>query len=87
MKKRKVVTIEPATQPKPGTYHEALRWVSEQVKPAGAILFVINGVRGTGWECMGAPEIIAEMPRLIRKIADDIEHDAGIKKVSGGRQS
>lgn len=78
-----IAPIPGVMEPKPGTYHEMLRFISDQVKPAGAILFIINGVRGTGWECMGSPQVIADLPRLFRKVADEIEQTAHIRKVSG----
>lgn len=64
---------------KPGTYHELLRFVQQQVKPAGALLFIVNGIRGTAFECMGSPEIVTDLPRLLRKLADEIEQTGGIK--------
>lgn len=79
-----IAPIPGVMEPRPGAYHEMLRFVSEQVRPAGAILFIVNGVHGTGWECMGSPQVIADLPRLFRKVADEIEGTAHIKKISGG---
>jgi hypothetical protein len=77
-----VAPIPGVVEPKPGQYHEMLRWVAEQVKAAGALLFIVNGLHGTGYEAMGDPALIIELPRLLRNVAADIERTAGLRKLT-----
>jgi len=57
----------------PGKYNEHCATVRTVAQARGVLLLVIAGNQGTGFECQGDPEIILELPGLLRGMAEELE--------------
>jgi hypothetical protein len=44
-----------------------------QYHAAAVLVIVIGGTKGSGFACQATPEITANLPRVLRSVADEIE--------------
>jgi hypothetical protein len=56
----------------PGRYDDLCTYVREQARARSAIVIVIDGERGSGLSCQGAPTDLAELPIILEYAAADI---------------
>lgn len=59
----------------PGKYDALCTHVRNEAKARGAIVIVWGGEHGSGFSVQIAPEDTIEIPRALRRIAKEIEHD------------
>ncbi len=59
----------------PGKYDDLATLVRERAKAQGVIVMVIGGALGSGFAVQGSAELTANLPALLREIADGIERD------------
>jgi hypothetical protein len=59
----------------PGKYDDLATSVRVRAGAEGVIVIVIAGLVGSGFAVQASPEITASLPKLLRRVADDIEAD------------
>jgi hypothetical protein len=59
----------------PGKYDDLCTLVRLQADADAAIVIVLGGRVGNGFDCQGSPELILQLPGILRSIADQIETD------------
>ena len=59
----------------PGKYDDLATLVRARAKAEGVIVIVIGGSKGGGFSVQATAQVSAELPGLLRKLADDIERD------------
>jgi methylmalonyl-CoA mutase cobalamin-binding subunit len=59
----------------PGRYDDLCTYVREQAEAKGAILIIIGGNKGEGFECQLDNLTMARMPELLEGIAAQIRKD------------
>ena len=59
----------------PGKYDALTSIVRKRAAAKGAIVMVIDGRHGSGFSVQATTEVTAQLPRLLRVIADRIEQD------------
>lgn len=57
----------------PGKYDQECSYVRAATQAEGVIVIVIDGTKGAGFSCQATPEILDELPKLLRTIAQEIE--------------
>jgi len=57
----------------PGKYDDLLTEIRERAKAEGALLFVVNGVQGSGFSAQLSPLLTLQLPEILRDIADQID--------------
>jgi hypothetical protein len=57
----------------PGKYDAVCTVARDLAAAEGVLLIVLNGKLGSGFSVQGAPEIMGEIPRLLRQMADQID--------------
>ncbi len=60
----------------PGRYDQETREIQAQLSAGAIMLFVVDGERGTGFSVVGPVTVLEHVPRLLRKVADDLERQA-----------
>lgn len=61
----------------PGKYNDAATVARESTGAAGVILLVFEGNLGSGFSVQGPPHLLANLPDVMRQMADAIERDMG----------
>ena len=59
----------------PGKYDDLCTIVREGAKARGVVLLVMDGARGQGFSVQATIDILAQLPQMLRTIADQIERD------------
>jgi hypothetical protein len=59
----------------PGKYDDVCTFARIAARADGAVLMVCNGRHGSGFSVQAPEDIIADLPRLLRLVADHIECD------------
>lgn len=58
----------------PSRYASLCQFIFEHTKAQGAIVVVLNGLEGSGMAgAFAAPELAAELPKLLRYLANSME--------------
>jgi hypothetical protein len=57
----------------PGKYDKECTEVRSKTGAAGVLLLVFGGDRGNGFSCQSDIATLAELPEILRRVADDIE--------------
>jgi hypothetical protein len=57
----------------PGKYDSECTQVMVAEHADAVLLIVIGGSKGSGCSCQATPEITLSLPRILRRVADDIE--------------
>ena len=60
----------------PGKYDDLATYVREKAKAVGAIVIVFQGKHGHGFSCQLPPSAVADVPSVLRQVANEIEQDA-----------
>jgi hypothetical protein len=58
----------------PGSYSDLAKTVQRESEADGVVVVIVNGNGGSGTEVFAMPEVLAELPTLLRHLADEIEH-------------
>lgn len=61
----------------PGKYDDICTEVREKVEADGAIVIIFGGNQGNGFSCQTTLPVLAQLPEMLRNIADQIEADRG----------
>jgi hypothetical protein len=67
-----------------GKYDAIATFVQEATDAEGAVVLVIEGVKGTGFSVNGTSEMIATLPALLRGLAAHIEGEVSSGNGDGG---
>ena len=67
----------------PGRYDDLCVYVREQSGARSAIVIVIDGTRGSGLSCQGAPSDLALLPAILEYAAAAIRKGTGEGKDEG----
>ena len=59
-----------------GRYDDLCAYVRQQSQARSAVVIVIDGARGSGLSCLGAPTDLAELPTILEYAAADIRKNA-----------
>lgn len=59
----------------PGKYDDLATMIRARAAAQGVIVMVIGGALGSGFSVQASAEVTANLPALLRTIADDIERD------------
>ena len=59
----------------PGKYDELATLVRVVADADGVVLIVLGGCEGSGFSVQGPPEVLGELPALLRLVADGIEQN------------
>lgn len=59
----------------PGKYDDVADIMAHAFQCDGLLLIVSNGKLGSGVSCKLSPEGFAKMPKILRRIADEMEKD------------
>jgi hypothetical protein len=59
----------------PGKYDEACTEARMRTQAAGVVLIVFRGARGSGFSVQAVPELLLDLPQILRAMADGIERD------------
>lgn len=59
----------------PGKYDDATTAARLSTDALGVALIVIGGRAGSGFSVQGPPELLLDLPTLLRDLADQIESD------------
>jgi hypothetical protein len=59
----------------PGKFDDLATLVREQAGADGVIVIVLGSPAGSGFSVQGTPEVTADLPKLLRYVADQIEQD------------
>jgi hypothetical protein len=69
----------------PGKYDGLCTYVREQTKAFGAAVMVWGGTEGFGFSVQAPIEVVKDLPRMLRSMADQIEKDnKGVHSPEGG---
>lgn len=63
----------------PGRYDEACTLARKAAGALGAVLMIFQGKAGDGFEVQLPADLVAELPRVLRDMADDIEKQLAAK--------
>lgn len=59
----------------PGKYDELCTEAREKAKSIGAVLMIFDGEKGWGFSVQMPPRFMAQLPALLRDMANKVEHD------------
>jgi hypothetical protein len=59
----------------PGKYDDLATLVREGAEAAAVIVLVLGGNEGSGFSMQAPVEIVAAIPTLLRRMADDMEQE------------
>lgn len=59
----------------PGKYDDLATDARKRAKAAAVILVVFDGADGSGFSCQAPAYVVANLPAVLRKLADSIEGD------------
>lgn len=69
----------------PGKYHLEAEGIVLKYHAAGVVLIVIGGSKDSGFEvAMRDPDVIKDLPDLLRTMADQIQTDVESSRAAGG---
>lgn len=57
----------------PGKYDDACTEVREKTKADAVVLLVMGGEKGSGFSCQAPINVAVNLPKMLRKMADEIE--------------
>lgn len=60
----------------PGKYDAACTEARLRTQAAGVVLIVFNGAAGSGFSVQAVPDLLIDLPAILRAMADGIEADA-----------
>ena len=59
----------------PGKYDELCTEAREKANSLGAVLLIFDGEKGWGFSVQMPPSLMADLPKLLREMADIVERD------------
>ena len=69
----------------PGKYDDAATLVRKRTGAAGVVLLVVNGSKGSGFSVQATPALTAELPKLLRAMADEIDVQSQLHAIQADR--
>ncbi len=63
-----------------GKYDEACTSARAATKADGTILIVIGGEHGNGFSVQMPPQLVKDIPAMLRDVANQVEHDLWVSK-------
>jgi len=63
-----------------GKYDEEATLVRLRTKAKGSIVFILEGIQGTGFSVQATAKDILILPEILRSLADQIEKDMNASK-------
>lgn len=60
----------------PGKYDDLCTELREKTRAVGAIVIIVEGNQGNGFSVQGPLPVVAQLPQMLRFMADQIERDA-----------
>lgn len=63
------------TDANPGKYNDLCTHVRKASHAAGAIVIVVGGDKGEGFSVQGDLTFMMAIPKMLRRVADEVEND------------
>lgn len=57
----------------PGKYDDLATEARKQTQAEGAVVIIVNGVKGSGFSAQLSPELTLKLPSMLRHMADELE--------------
>jgi len=67
----------------PGKYDDLCSYARDVAEAGATILIILGGKHGSGFSIQAPPEFVLVLPKLLRKMADEIEDDFVTAKGEG----
>jgi hypothetical protein len=66
----------------PGKYHDVLEHAAAEARASTALLIVLDGALGAGFECRVTANTVRLLPALLRDVANQIENSVRMAKTN-----
>jgi hypothetical protein len=64
----------------PGKYDNLATYVREESKAEGAIVIIFGGNKGSGFSVQAQPNMLFNLPKILKDLAKEIERDIKASK-------